>query len=304
MASDITGIAPRFAPALDSFARPAAGPAGADGLGGALGTDAFSAGSASGQGAAGLLGALEHVIEELIQLLGQLEGGAQNSGGAGDGSAGAPAGGGPVHQAPAAGGYRPAQVQHAIHAAGDTAAARANVPKLLEACHAAGITDPRQVAYVLATAQGESGFKPVTEYPYDKQNPVADFDRRYNGRLGDRPGTDDGYNYRGRGFVQLTGRDNYAEFGKLLGVDLVGHPDLALRPDIAAKIMAVGMKDGLFTGKSLNSYINGHQTDFTDARRIINGTDKAATFAGYAQHYLSALKAGGGSDLRRFGEGW
>lgn len=48
----------------------------------------------------------------------------------------------------------------------------------------------------------------------------------YGGRMGNRPGTDDGWNFRGRGPAQTTGRSAYAHLGDLLGLDLVDHPEL------------------------------------------------------------------------------
>ena len=53
----------------------------------------------------------------------------------------------------------------------------------------------------------------------------------YNGRMGNRPGTDDGWNCRGRGPGQTTGLDAYAKLGKLLGLDLVNHPELINTPE-------------------------------------------------------------------------
>jgi putative chitinase len=52
----------------------------------------------------------------------------------------------------------------------------------------------------------------------------------YNGRMGNRVGTDDGFNFRGRGCLQLTGRDSYNALGKSLGLDLVNSPDLVSDP--------------------------------------------------------------------------
>lgn len=57
----------------------------------------------------------------------------------------------------------------------------------------------------------------------------------YGGRMGnDGPG--DGYRYRGRGYIQLTGKDNYEQAGTALGLDLVKHPELAANPENAARI--------------------------------------------------------------------
>jgi putative chitinase len=55
-------------------------------------------------------------------------------------------------------------------------------------------------------------------------------DKVYNGRMGNRVGTDDGFNFRGRGCLQITGRDNYTAIGKSCGLALVDNPDLAIDP--------------------------------------------------------------------------
>lgn len=115
-------------------------------------------------------------------------------------------------------------------------------------------------------------------------------------RLGNTvPG--DGALYAGRGYVQLTGRANYARAGTKIGQDLIGHPALAMDPEFAAEIMREGMKAGWFTGKSFASYLPASGpadvAAFTQARRIINGTDRAAMIAGYAVQFQTALQAGG-----------
>jgi putative chitinase len=75
-----------------------------------------------------------------------------------------------------------------------------------------------------------------------KVNDVAFFDKVYSGMLGnDQPG--DGWTYRGGGLNQLTGKGQYAKYGKLIGVDLVAHPARILEPAIAVEIAVVYMVD-------------------------------------------------------------
>jgi predicted chitinase len=76
-----------------------------------------------------------------------------------------------------------------------------------------------------------------------KQGPAAVAEVIYGGRMGNKePG--DAYKYIGRGFIQLTGRENYEKVGKLIGVDLVNNPELANDPKIAAKIVPAFFKVG------------------------------------------------------------
>jgi putative chitinase len=154
-------------------------------------------------------------------------------------------------------------------------------------------------AYALATAYLETSH---TMQPIEEFGGPAYFFRMYD-KGGNRPAVaaqlgntmpGDGVRYHGRGYVQLTGRGNYAKATAKLGVDLVNHPELALGDDIAAKVMRVGMTEGWFTGKSFASYLPASGpasfAQFKDARRIINGQDRAADIANYAlefQAYLS-----------------
>jgi putative chitinase len=61
----------------------------------------------------------------------------------------------------------------------------------------------------------------------------------YGGRNGNRPGTDDGYNFRGMGLLQITGRSNYTAIGHAAGINLVDHPELIVDPNHALLIAAV-----------------------------------------------------------------
>ena len=109
----------------------------------------------------------------------------------------------------------------------------------------------------------------------------------------------DGPKYCGRGYVQLTWKNNYKRAGDECGVDLVAQPDRALEPEIAAKVLRRGMQEGWFTGKRFDSYLPGAGRATTGqyalGRFIINGSDKAAQIAGHAKAFEAALEAGGWS---------
>lgn len=139
--------------------------------------------------------------------------------------------------------------------------------------------DPRWLAYALATAQHETGatMQPIEEWGKGRGHKYGEVD----------PET--GHAYYGRGYVQLTWHYGYQKMGDLLGLDLVHHPELALEPDIAAKIMFKGMELGTFTGRAFRHYFNADKTDWLNARRIINGMDRAALIAGYAERYFESL---------------
>lgn len=73
--------------------------------------------------------------------------------------------------------------------------------------------------------------------PYVK-NPRLLADKVYNGRMGNRPGTDDGYDLRGHGLTQTTGRDAFIKIGTSCGLDLVNHPELCVDPDHTLEVGA------------------------------------------------------------------
>lgn len=150
-------------------------------------------------------------------------------------------------------------------------------------------------AYALATACHETG---RTMQPVKERGGNAWF-ARYDGRadLGNTH-AGDGARFAGRGYVQLTGRANYAKAGQNIGADLVGNPDLALGLNVAAKVMRLGMERGWFTGRNLSGYLQtvasaGTAEQFRQCRRIINGLDCADKIAGYAMHFQNDLRAGG-----------
>lgn len=148
--------------------------------------------------------------------------------------------------------------------------------------------NPLYVAYMLATAWHETArtMKPIEEYGKGKG-------RRYGSNIDINGTRYTGLKhfYYGRGYVQLTWLTNYKNMGKILGVDLVNKPELALDHRIASKIMIYGMLNGSFTGKRLSNYLKkGTLEEFKQARRIINGMDKATNIAYQAQAFLQAVK--------------
>ena len=145
-----------------------------------------------------------------------------------------------------------------------------------------GDGDNRKLAYVLATAFHETActMQPIAEYGHGAGHRYGVIDA-----TGKAP--------YGRGFIQLTWAANYQKADRELGLGgaLARNYDLALDPDIAAQIAIRGMMEGWFTGKKLADYVTPTSVDFIDARRIINGIDRAGTIALYAKNFQSALAA-------------
>lgn len=191
------------------------------------------------------------------------------------------------------------------------------IEALLDACAAKGVTDPRQVAYVLATPMIETGgsFVPITEslnysaealkakFPsrispadadrYGRTTHIANqpeiANRIYGGAWGKtnlgntQPG--DGWAFRGRGLCQITGRRNYTLFG------LDTNPDAAATLPVAAQVMVTGMRDGDFTGRKLADYFSPSKCEWREARKIINGLDRADDIAKFAINFHKAIAA-------------
>lgn len=150
---------------------------------------------------------------------------------------------------------------------------------ILDAWEASKLTDNRWLAYMLATAFWETDrtMLPIEEYGHGK------------GRSYGIPDPKTGKAYYGRGLVQLTWNYNYEKMGKLLGLDLLNNPELALNATIASRIMFIGMGNGIFTGRKLSDYFTPTLTDWFHARRIINGLDQATRIAGYASAFYAAI---------------
>ena len=167
-------------------------------------------------------------------------------------------------------------------------------------------------AYAMATAWHETGgtMQPVREgfkktdieacdhvTAYCKKQGIANYAARHA----------NGHSYYGRGYVQLTHGDNYKKTGERLGLTtaLYDKPDDVMQAGVSARILMLGMMDGLFRPAKgrLADYFDGSKQDWFEARELING-DKAKkpTWAGgkrigdliadYGKGFFGALRYG------------
>lgn len=186
-------------------------------------------------------------------------------------------------------------VRHSIFGGKLTTGQVSGLESILDYAEPTRLTDLRQLAYVLATTAWETAYtcQPISEhgtnnYFFQMYDPKGLRPAVAKALGNTTPG--DGIKYRGRGFVQLTGKTNYQKMSVVTGVDLVANPDLAMQPDIATKILFYGMENGTFTSKKLSDYFN-ENTDWVGARKIINGVDRSNDIAQLAIKFYSALGA-------------
>lgn len=143
------------------------------------------------------------------------------------------------------------------------------LPEILKALEAFGILSPEMLLMALATVRAETaGFVPISEgrsrfntspggHPFDLYDDRSD--------LGNR-GKPDGERYKGRGFIQLTGRDNYRRIGEVVGVDLEGKPELANDARVAALILAAFLE---MSQARIRAALRAGNLE--KVRRIVNG---------------------------------
>ena len=146
---------------------------------------------------------------------------------------------------------------------------KANLPYVLEALDQADLVDKTMVLMALATIRAETeSFQALSEglskfntspggHPFDL------YDRRRD--LGNQ-GAPDGERFRGRGFVQLTGRANYERYGQILSLGLIAKPERANEPRVAAALLARFLKDKERIVKEALLH-----DDLRAARRAVNG---------------------------------
>lgn len=146
---------------------------------------------------------------------------------------------------------------------------KVHLPFVLDALKGSALADKSMVLMALATIRAETAsFEPISEgksrfntspngHPFDLYDNRRDLGNR------DAP---DGDRYKGRGFVQLTGRANYAKFGGQIGQDLVNNPALANDPAIASTLLAHFLKNN---ESKIRHCLANH--DLAGARKVVNG---------------------------------
>ena len=166
---------------------------------------------------------------------------------------------------------------------GEAAIAR-NLPGVLVSLTVAGLSSPVASLAALATIRAEAEcFEPIAEavsgYNTSRHGHAFDlYDRR--SELGNL-GPPDGAKFRGRGYVQLTGRRNYGVFGRRVGADLVAEPSLACDPAIAAKLLAAFIAA---EAPAIEAALTAGA--FSRARRLVNGGTHGL------QRFTDAYRAG------------
>jgi peptidoglycan L-alanyl-D-glutamate endopeptidase CwlK len=153
-----------------------------------------------------------------------------------------------------------------------------HLPLVMDALRAAGLTASPMVLAALATIRAETeGFVPLDEgiSRYNTSPGGHAFDLYDHRRDLGNEGEPDGARFKGRGFVQLTGRRNYARLGAKLGVDLLEVPEQANDPAIAARLLAAFLADVEVPLR--RALLDGR---LATARRLVNGgTNGIARFA-------------------------
>lgn len=200
-----------------------------------------------------------------------------------------------------------------------TGGSNARKDELIKAMDAGGITDQKSKAMLMANLDHESGgFKKNEEnlnysakrlqevFPKyystpeaaraDANNPEAIANKVYGGRMGNTE-AGDGFKYRGRGDIQLTGKKQYEDMGKKLGVDLVNNPDLAKDPKISAQIAVQHWKSSGADRAAMAG-------DQDRARKLTNGgTNGLEDVKSKYDGYLAQAKAGDLTPTRRADQG-
>lgn len=151
--------------------------------------------------------------------------------------------------------------------------------------------DDRWLAYCFGTNCIETAW---TMLPIKEKGGNAYYVKRYwtNVKIRKQLGNTsslDAVNFCGKGDVQATGRRNYTRIKELTGIDVVTFPDKMLDPAISAWSMFEGMFNGIYTTRKLSQYFNKTTENWTGARAIINGTDRAKEIASISKEFYKAI---------------
>ncbi len=146
-----------------------------------------------------------------------------------------------------------------------------NLPIVLNALQTADLIDKNMILMALATIRAETeSFEPISELPsrFNTSPGGHPFDLYDNRKDLGNQGPPDGERFRGRGFVQLTGRANYQRYGNRIGLgeQLLNRPELANDPALAATLLAAFLKD---KEKAIREALL--VDDLRTARRLVNG---------------------------------
>lgn len=146
----------------------------------------------------------------------------------------------------------------------------AHLPPVLDALVAANLSDKGMVLVALGTIRAETeSFEPISEARsrFNTSPSGLPFDLYDNRQDLGNIGAPDGANFRGRGFVQLTGRANYTRYANEIAQDLVTHPESANDSQIAATILARLLSD---REDRIREALAANPKDLTTARRLVN----------------------------------
>lgn len=158
-----------------------------------------------------------------------------------------------------------------------------SINAIMANCILEGVTDPILQGYILGTAWHEARLRPIEEVGKGKGKPYG------------QPAGPYGHRYYGRGLVQLTWHVNYKASSKDAGVDLEKFPEKALDPEIASRLIVIGMMDGRWNGrrKGLAEYLGNGKRDYKNARRTVNITDRWELIKGHSLKFTAALEQHG-----------
>lgn len=173
------------------------------------------------------------------------------------------------------------QAEKKLFPKGCTALQVQAITAIMSECECQGVRLPNQVAYILATPYHEA---------YNWNDPMSRMTclKEMGGEAYLK--SKKYYPWYGRGFSHLTWKENYEKESKRMGIDLIANPERLYDYQVAANSHVYCMMAGAYTGVKLSKYVNSGKTDFPNARRVINGTDKAELIAGYAMEFLKCLK--------------